>query len=217
MKKNQLISNEATYDDLRQRLIGQPKLMRRPGSVALRKKAQCIARFNGIENCLCEVFSTGYAVYDNGTNKTVIRIVDCKDAKYDTNLPLPMLKVSDETLKSAPWYIPLIMQAEAVIARNSKFPMSIGSTSDLAEKDKSKAVMHWISGKHFDTPDVVYMMKEYVEELLSVLTENEFEVVVSYYYECCKQNEIAKRLNIKQSTVSKILKKAKEKILSDIQ
>lgn len=217
MKRNQLISNEATYDELLQRVIGQPKLMRRPGSVALRKNAQCIARFNGIKNCLCEVFSTGYAVYDNGSHKAVIRIADCKNAKYDTNLPLPMLKVSDETLKSAPWYIPLIMYAESIIARNSKFPMSIGSTSDLAEEDKSKAVMHWFSGKHFDTPDVVCMMKEYVEELLSALTENEFEVVVSYYYEGCKQDEIAKRLDITQSTVSKILKKAKEKILSEIQ
>ncbi len=217
MKPGQLISNTTTYNELLQLLEGQPKLIRRPGSVAIREKAQCIARFAEIENCLCEVYDNGYAVYDNGSRRTVIRVSECSEIKCSTNLPLPMLKVTDEVLGSVPWYIILLMCGDEAIASHTKFPKSIGSTSDFSEEETVKSAIRWGSGAHFDTPEVACIKKEYVEELLSILTEQEFKVVVLYYYEGCKQKEIGKKLEIGQSTVSKLLNSAKAKLLNEIQ
>ena len=56
---------------------GMPaKESRRPGAVQLRKYEPRIARIELSGDGVCEVFSNGYAIYDNGDRKTVLWVPD---------------------------------------------------------------------------------------------------------------------------------------------
>lgn len=48
------------------------KQKRRPGAIQLRLNCVCVALAEGAGSGICEVYSNGYAVYDNGNRRTVI-------------------------------------------------------------------------------------------------------------------------------------------------
>lgn len=84
-----LLDNTATFKDLLARLhehVGKDselmKAKRCPGSEQLRSGHELIARI-AVGETTCEVYENGYAVFDNGDRKTVVRVPDCpKAARY---------------------------------------------------------------------------------------------------------------------------------------
>ena len=68
---------------------GPAKSKKRPGAIQLRSKTLCIGQKKlhrkGLEEGLCEVFSNGYAVYDNGDRKTVVWLPEYSDYFYYFN------------------------------------------------------------------------------------------------------------------------------------
>ena len=55
---------------------------RRPGAIQLRLSVPCIGRYELDGQIRCEVFANGYAIYDNGSRKTVLWVPNCGSVTY---------------------------------------------------------------------------------------------------------------------------------------
>lgn len=74
-----------SYGDDYELIVGHPhmeKAKRRPGAIQLRENFPCIARTEIGRGGACEVYSNGYAIYDNGDRRTVLWVPDCSTTTY---------------------------------------------------------------------------------------------------------------------------------------
>ena len=135
---------EAVVEGTR-KTLKKPK--RRPGAIQLRDEVSRLAMKQIGEDGLCEAFVNGYAVYDNGSRKTVIWIPDCGSATYnftklrDNEKQYQVEKdtVGLDVFGPAPWYIALTVAGENSIERNLDHPRSIGTMSDSGAQDVQQA------------------------------------------------------------------------------
>ena len=194
---------------------GLEKADRRPGAVQLRLYEPMVARVEFPSGGFCEVFTNGYAVYDNGNRKCVVWAPDCGSATYYFG-PLKdkekeyldqKKELSEDDLGPLPWYHALMIAGEDRIEYNMEHPKSKGSASDTEnpEEWESKANYRWSCGAHFDSPEEAYLKKEAAEERRKALTDRQREVYVMYYEQGYTQEEIASIIGIRQQNVSKYL------------
>ena len=201
------------------------KAKRRPGAIQLRTEVPRIAMKQIGDDGLCEVFVNGYAVYDNGDRKTVLWVPDCGSATYyftklrDNEKQYQVEKdtVGQDVFGPAPWYIALTVAGENSIERNLDHPRSIGTTSEIGDKEdyEVKSEPRWIGGSHFDNPEEAYIKKEAEEERKKALTEKQWVILQLYYEDKLTQEEIGNRLNLHHSTVGEQLKLARKKLSKD--
>ena len=195
--------------------MGLEKADRRPGAVQLRLYEPMVARIEFTSGGFCEVFTNGYAVYDNGNRKCVVWAPDCGSATYYFG-PLKdkekeyldqKKELSEDDLGPLPWYHALMIAGEDRIEYNMEHPKSKGSASDTEnpEEWESKANYRWSCGAHFDSPEEAYLKKEAAEERRKALTDRQREVYVMYYEQGYTQEEIASIIGIRQQNVSKYL------------
>ena len=201
------------------------KAKRRPGAIQLRTYEPRIAKII-LGDGLCEVFSNGYAIYDNGDRKTVIWVMDCGHTTYyfnplkDSEIQYMTQKseVDEEILGPAPWYNALIIAGENQIERNYDHPKSIGSSSDSedeAEEWELKPEHIWHCGAHFDNPEEAYLKKEAAEERRKALTDKQREVYQLYYEEGLNEIQIGRVLGLSRSSVRSRLECIWEKLGKD--
>lgn len=216
----------ATHDDA---VEDSPlvKEKRRPGAVQLRTSVPRIARIQIGADSLCEVFSNGYAVYDNGDRKTVLWVPDCGTYTYyfgqlrdNEKQYLKEKEVLDmEVLGALPWYNVLVLFGETQIENNLDHPKSKGTSSDaeVPEEWEVKPAYRWICGAHFDSPEEAFIKKEEAEERRRALTDKQRRIYELYYEEGYTQEEIAQLLNIGQNAVHYHLKSIGKRLQKDME
>ena len=213
---------EAVVEGTR-KTLKKPK--RRPGAIQLRDEVPRLAMKQIGEDGLCEAFVNGYAIYDNGSRKTVIWIPDCGSATYnftklrDNEKQYQVEKdtVGLDVFGPAPWYIALTVAGENSIERNLDHPRSIGTMSDSGAQDEFevKAANRWIGGTHFDNPEEAYIKKEAEEERLSVLDEDQKLIYRLYYEKGYTQKAIGKLIGTSESAVCQRMALIKQKYKGD--
>ena len=166
-----LLDNTATFKELlaclRKRAGEDSKLVkakRCPGSEQLRNGHKLIARI-AVGEATCEVFENGYAVFDNGTRKTVVWVPDCpKAARYyypatfdekckeerrlrgedpEDDPDCRIIegtepgedRLDEEQLAEMTWYLAVVIAGENRIEQNLEHPISSGSRSDRYNDD----------------------------------------------------------------------------------
>ena len=203
------------------------KEKRRPGAVQLRTSVPRIARIEIGADSLCEVFSNGYAVYDNGDRKTVLWVPDCGTYTYyfgqlrdNEKQYLQEKEVLDiDVLGALPWYNVLVLFGETQIENNLDHPKSKGTSSDAEglEEWEVKPAYRWVCGAHFDNPEEAFIKKEEAEESRRALTDKQRRIYELYYEEGYTQEEIAKILDIGQNAVHYHLKSIGKRLKKDVE
>lgn len=190
------------------------KQKRRPGAIQLRLNCVCVALAEGAGSGVCEVYSNGYAVYDNGNRRTVIWVPDCSTATYyfgklrDKEKEYLKEKevIGADILGDCAWCTALIIAGENCIESNMRHPKSKGTTSDYDTADLDiRPATHWVGASHFDSPEVAYLKKEAAMEVrkgVEQLTPKQKEAIQLYYFDGLTQDEAAQKLGLAQSTVS---------------
>lgn len=202
------------------------KEKRRPGAVQLRTSVSKIAQIQIGADSLCEVFSNGYAVYDNGDRKTVLWVPDCGTYTYyfgqlrdNEKQYLKEKEVLDmDVLGALPWYNVLVLFGETQIENNLDHPKSKGTSSDaeVPEEWEVKPAYRWVCGAHFDNPEEAFIKKEEAEERRRALTDKQRRIYELYYEEGYTQEEIAELLDIGQNAVHYHLKSIGKRLQKDI-
>lgn len=203
------------------------KEKRRPGAVQLRTSVPRIARVQIGADSLCEVFSNGYAVYDNGDRKTVLWVPGCGSYTYyfgqlrdNEKQYLKEKEVLDmDVLGALPWHNVLVLFGETQIENNLEHPKSKGTSSDaeVPEEWEVKPAYRWVCGAHFDNPEEAFIKKEEAEERRRALTDKQRRIYGLYYEEGYTQEEIAQLLNIGQNAVHYHLKSIGKRLQKDIE
>ena len=180
----------------------------------------------------CTVYANGYAVYDNGSGRTVIWLPDCLSFTYYFN---PMrdsemdgeIKQTDELpeglLESEPWPIAVTLIGDHRVESNlmNRMGSKTGTTdfdsSDYGDKDgdaedaveKSyRSEYTWTDGRFGEDPLEYVLREERRREMMETMTEKQCKVFVLYYQEGYTQQEIAAMFKVSQIAVKHLLDKA---------
>lgn len=211
------------------------KYARRPGSNQLRTSVPKIAEKKDGSCSRCEVFSNGYAIYDNGDRKTVLWVPDCSSFTYqftalkDSELEYQKQEsnIDEEMLGSLPWHCALMLAGEESIERNLSHLRSKGTVSDFDEEEWNSVfpATHWTCGAHFDGPEEAYLKKEAAETRRALFNSGRVhDIYCLYYEEGYNQREIGEMTGLDRHTVDTYLGRArkrmrreeKEKIFSEV-
>ena len=192
---------------------------RRPGAIRLRRTGSRIAKRDLGSEGMCEVFSNGYAIYDNGDRRTVLWVPDCTKRTYffgklndnQKDYLRETDEIGEDVLGVCPWYMALILAGEHCIEANMAHPKSVGVASifDQTECDVEKAY-RWVGGARFENPEEAYLRKEAAEERRKALTDKQWEVYVMRYEYEMSHREIGYELGINHRAVGSRLEKAAE-------
>ena len=192
---------------------------RRPGAIRLRRTGSRIAKRDLGSEGMCEVFSNGYAIYDNGDRRTVLWVPDFTKRTYffgklndnQKDYLRETDEIGEDVLGVCPWYMALILAGEHCIEANMAHPKSVGVASifDQAECDVEKAY-RWVGGTRFENPEEAYLRKEAAEERRKALTDKQWEVYVMRYEYEMSHREIGYELGINHRAVGSRLEKAAE-------
>ena len=136
---------------------------RRPGAIQLRTEVPCIGRIHIGAGGTCEIFSNGYAIYDNGDRKTVLWVPDCGSFTYyfgqlndnEKQYMREKDELGEDILGALPWYNALMLAGENQIEHNLDHPKSVGTASDSDEPEEweVRPAFRWAGGAHFDGPE----------------------------------------------------------------
>ena len=192
-------------------MVGNNK-SRRPGAIQLRTNVPRVAMIKIGENGICEVFSNGYAVYDNGNRKVVIWVPDCGTAKY--YFATETDEITPEVMGEFPWFNAVLVAGEDRIQYNMDHPKSQASASDF-DFDDVKPAVSWAGCSHFDGPEEAYLKKEAAEERKKALTEKQRETYEMYYEQGDTIQEIAREQNICIGTVQERLGYIRKKLIDN--
>jgi RNA polymerase sigma factor (sigma-70 family) len=194
---------------------------RRPGPAQLRSGYPCVASIGMSDGGKCEVYSNGYAVYDNGNRRTVVWVPDCGSTTYYfgklRDNEKEYLKEQDEigqdVMGEWPWHIAVMIAGENRIEYNMDHPKSVGTTSEFDNGDEGTVrASHWYGGSHFDSPEEACLKKEAAEERRRAMTDKQREVYELYFEQGLSQREIAELLGINHRAVGDRLKCINEKM-----
>ena len=181
----------------------------------------------------CKVYRNGWAVYDNGSGRTVVWLPDCVSFTYHFDKPSYKQEsyVSDrETLpqgllSSQPWPIAVTLVGDHRVEENlmNRTGSRAGSKVyddpdfDFGEDEDIPGNSSYL--KRFfqehewtvENPETVYIRKEEIRELLDAMTEKQRKVVVQYFIYGYSLTEIARKVGIKKAAVCRLISRAEEK------
>ena len=200
-----------------------PKMLRENAGAPIAEEERCI------------VYANGYAVYDNGSGRTVVWLHDCVSFMYyfikpkDTEIGIVPKKSSlpEGLLESLPWPMAITLIGDHRVEENlmnrmgSRTGTKDYNSDDNGDKDGDaedaieKALRNdyfWREERFGENPEDAYIRKEQIAETLSAMTEKQREVFSLYYRDGYNQYEISEKLGIKRRTVGDRLEGALKKV-----
>lgn len=182
-----------------------------------------------VQNVECTVYSNGFAVYDNGSGRTVFWLPDCTSFTYIFAKPkaseegmLPYKdQIPDEMLESLSWFTAVTLIGDHRVENNlmnrkSGRSMLVNYNSyDYDdkhyaddEKDPYRSVYFWNDGRFGENPLDALIRQERNREMLAAMTDKQREVFLLYYKDGYTQQQIADMLGITKQSVSERLSTA---------
>ena len=183
----------------------------------------------------CMLYANGYAVYDNGSGRTVVWLPSCTsftyhfDALKDSEKGGEMKETSElpeGLLESLPWTVAVSLIGDHRVEANMMNRMGSRTgtkdydSDDNGDKDGDKedamekslrSEYFWREGHFGENPEDAYIRKETLQEMLDGMTDNQREVFVLYYKCGYTQPEIAAQLCITKQSVNERLRSALER------
>ena len=184
----------------------------------------------------CTVYANGYAVYDNGSGRTVVWVPACVSFTYYFD-PMKESEKGDEIkqsidlpegfLESQPWNLAITLIGDHRVEQNSmnRTGSRTGTkdydSDDNGDKDGDaeealensyQNEYNWREDQVGEDPETIYIRKETRREMLESMTPEQREVFLLYYKYGYKQKEIAKMLGIDRSSVRRRLDYAVKKV-----
>ena len=185
----------------------------------------------------CTLFRNGFAVYKNGTGRTVVWLPYCSSFTYYFNKLRDSEKdtfketceLPDGFLASQPWILAVTLIGDHRIEANSM--NRTGSRKDttdydsadngdkdgdmeLAIADPFRRAFNWYDGRMGENPQDAVERRETREEMLTAMTDKQREAFVMYYRDGMTQEEIAEIVGVSRDSVNDrlegALKKAKK-------
>ncbi len=181
------------------------------------------------------VYKNGFAVYDNGSGRTVVWLPDCKNFTYIFVQPkesefgiVPEKEtLQDGFLETQPWMIPVTLIGDHRVEENlmNRNGSRVGTRDfdfdDFGDKDgdaeeKIEAYYRkeytWKDEHIGEDPMEIYLRKERRQEMLENMTDKQREVFLLYYDRGYNQREISDLLGIERFTAQKRLDGALKKV-----
>lgn len=181
-----------------------------------------------VENVECTVYSNGFAVYDNGSGRTVIWLPDCTSFTYVFTRPktsedgkLPYKKhIPDEMLESLSWFIAVMLIGDHRVENNlmnrksSRKGAKDYDTDDYGDKcgeaeetveEEYRDEFFWNEGRFGENPLDALIRKERDAAMLAAMTDKQREVFLLYYKEGYTQQQIADMLGLSKRSVKERL------------
>ena len=186
-------------------------------------------------NIGCIVYSNGFAVYDNGSGRTVLWLPDCTSFTYVFTRPkaaeegkLPYKEqISDETLESLSWFTAVMLigdhrvESNLMNRKSSRKGSRAYDVDDCGDKcgrieaaieDLYMDKFFWAEGRFGENPLDALIREERYNEMLEVLTDKQREAFLLYYKEGYTQQQIADMLGCVVSMVNKHLSVSLKKL-----
>ena len=186
-------------------------------------------------NIGCIVYSNGFAVYDNGSGRTVLWLPDCTSFTYVFTRPkateegkLPYKEqISDEKLESLSWFTAVMLIGDHRVETNlmnrksSRKGSRAYDVDDCGDKcGKIEAVTEdsymdkffWAEGRFGENPLDALIREERYNEMLEVLTDKQRTAFRLYYKEGYTQQQIAEMMGCVVSMVNKHLSVSLKKL-----
>ena len=180
----------------------------------------------------CLVYRNGYAVYDNGSGRTVVWLPDCVRFTYWFVQPKPTevgLVPAKETLpdgllESTPWVVALTLIGDHRVENNLMNRMGSrlgtvdfdsadnGDKDGDAEKKREESYQDEFSletGRFGENPEAALIRKETIQEMLDQLEPEQKMVFVLYYRDGYTQQKVAEMCGLSLSKVNRYIQKAK--------
>ena len=205
---------EMTLNELIRRLGCKDRLGAAPTAKKLREKGEAV-----IEEKECTVYSNGYAVYSNGTGRTVVFLGDCGSYTYHFN-PLTDSERGDQRQSETvdcfgdmPWILAVTVRGEHQIEQNSMNCAGRYSTPADGDTDAGENLDGTYHGAyHFPTPEEAYIRKETMDERLEKLTRRQKQLYIMTELYGFTQREAAEKLHIDAAYVCRQISVAKRTI-----
>ncbi len=171
----------------------------------------------------CMVYANGYAVYDNGSGRTVVWVPSCASYKYQFD---PMkesekghgivesLALEEGLLESLPWAIAITLNGDHRVEKNNMnhrrggrkgtkdydaddYGDKDGDAEDAVEQSYQKEYS-WREDRIGEDPEAIYIRREMRRKALKSMTDRQREIFILVYEYGYKQREIAEMLGITQ-------------------
>ncbi len=231
--KNIVINENTTLGELINILGPVSKAAKTPTAKKLREEAgELIA-----SDDRCKVYTNGYAIYDNGSGRTVVWVPACTSFTYYFDKMKESEKGGDIKqsvtlpegfLESQPWKIAitligdhrieaLTMQRKADRKKNKSLIRGDNEEGDAMDEmeereDWLRREYTWRGDQFGEDPENVYIHKETKREMLKSMTGKQREVFSLYYKDGYTQREIADMMDCAVSTVNMHLQKAVDRM-----
>lgn len=173
----------------------------------------------------CIVYANGFAVYDNGSGRTVVWLPDCQNFTYYFN-PMKDSEIGGDIkqtcelpeglLASEPWPIAVTLIGDHRVGANimnrtggrigtkdydaDDYGDKDGDTEDAVEKSY-RSEYTWTDGRFGEDPLEHVLREERRREMLEAMTDKQREVFILYYQEGYTMQEIADMLGISKPAV----------------
>ena len=181
------------------------------------------------------LYANGYAVWDNGSGRTVVWLPDCVNFTYyfvkpkesEIGIVPEKTTLPEGLMESQPWTMALALIGEHRIEQNSMnrtgsrtgtkdydsddYGDKVGDAEDAVEK-AYRSDYTWGADRFGEDPLQVVLREERRREMLEAMTDKQREVYVLYYQEGYNQYEIAEMLGIERRTVGDRLDGAQKKV-----
>ena len=183
------------------------------------------------------VYANGYAVYDNGSGRTVVWVPSCTSFTYYFDKMKESEKggeikqssdLPEGFLESQPWVLALTLIGDHRVEQNSMNRRMGGrkgtkdyDAEDNGDKDgdaedaveKSyRNEYNWREDRIGEDPLTIYIRKETRREMLESMTPEQREVFILYFQYGYQQREIADMLGIDRSSVRSRMNYALKKV-----
>lgn len=184
----------------------------------------------------CTVYANGFAVYENGSGRTVVWLPDCQRFTYYFN-PMKDSEIGGEIkqtcelpeglLASEPWPIAVTLIGDHRVESNimnrtggrtgtkdydsEDYGDKDGDTEDSVEKSY-RSEYTWTEGRFGEDPLEHVLREERRREMLEAMTDKQREVFILYYQMGYTMQEIAEMRGCAVSMIHKHLHNATEKI-----
>ena len=175
----------------------------------------------------CTVYRNGWAVYDNGSGRTVVWLPDCMSFTYQFGKPKKNEALSVSTqeslpeglLASQPWPLAVTLVGDHRVEENSMNRQGSRHGKkvfddpdwDFGEDEKQPGDncflkrMFRLQEYAVENPETTYIRKEIVRGVLEALDEKQRKALVLYAVYGYTQEEIAYKFGVTQPAVSKLL------------
>lgn len=172
-----------------------------PTPKTLREKAQMVVQAN-LSGCEMTVFSNGFAVYQNDTHYTVLRMEHVGKANYYSEVEDKAVAI---TVEDEDWSVGVMLCGEERLEKRCRDMAENRLVSMYTNTEDGEEEIQFDSGEDFAENIAT---KDEVHSILDCLTERQRQVVEMYYLEQLTQQQIADRLGIKKQSVNENLKLA---------